>query len=261
MGMKEAYYFSHDYEPTGDPKIQALLGEYGGLGYGVFWRVVEMLHSEETHRLPLKQYVFLAIAKQMLTSAEQIQAMINFAIHTLELFSTDGEFFWSDRVNRNFLRRQEISEKRAVAGRAGAIAKQNLAKPGKGKERKEKEIKEKEIKEKKVADAPFVLPTWIPQETWNSYLAVRKKKRAADTPYALNLVIKELIKIRDVHNHDPVEVLNKSITSGWADVYPLKDSGGQNGTGRGFDKRDKNWHDREVDEAAARANAIYYGKT
>ena len=140
--MKEAYYFSHDYESTGDPKIQALLGEYGGLGYGVFWRVVEMLHSEETHRLPLKQYVFLAIAKQMLTSAEQIQAMINFAIHTLELFSTDGEFFWSDRVNRNFLRRQEISEKRAVAGRAGAIAKQNLAKPGKGKERKEKEIKE-----------------------------------------------------------------------------------------------------------------------
>jgi hypothetical protein len=139
---KETYYFSHDYEPTSDPKIQALLGEYGGLGYGVYWRIVEMLHSDESHKLPLKQYVFLAIAKQMLTSAEQIQTIITFATTQCELFISDGEFVWSRRVNDNFLHRKEISEKRALAGRAGAIAKQNLAKHGKGKERKRKEKKE-----------------------------------------------------------------------------------------------------------------------
>ncbi|MDD5006422.1 MAG: DUF4373 domain-containing protein [Candidatus Omnitrophica bacterium] len=133
---KETYYFSHDYEPTSDPKIQALLGEYGGLGYGVYWRVIEMLHSDKNHKLPLKQYVFLAIAKQMLASAEQIQAIITFATTQCELFISDGENVWSKRVNDNLSRREEISEKRALAGRAGAIAKQNLAKPSKGKERK-----------------------------------------------------------------------------------------------------------------------------
>ena len=61
---KESYYFPHDYEPTGDPKIQALIGEYGATGYGIFWRVVEMLHSNAEHKLPFKNYIFLAIAKQ-----------------------------------------------------------------------------------------------------------------------------------------------------------------------------------------------------
>ena len=74
-------------------------------------------------------------------------------------------------------------------------------------------------------DTPFILPEWIPEETWRAYLEVRNKKRAAKTSYALNLVIKELIKIRDKHGHDPIDVLNTSIKSGWADVYPLKEEG------------------------------------
>jgi hypothetical protein len=147
---KETFYFPHDYEPTSDPKIQALLGEYGGMGYGVFWRVVEMMHSNAEHKLPLKQYIFLAIAKQMLASAEQTEAIIHFAILPCELFISDGEYFWSNRVNENFKRRMEISEIRSKAGRIGAIAKQklasaeqNLAKPGKGKEKKGKESRVK----------------------------------------------------------------------------------------------------------------------
>lgn len=134
--MKESYYFPHDFDPTGDPKIQALIGEYGAIGYGVYWRIVEMLHTDCNHKLPLKQYIYLAIAKQMLTSVEQTQAIINYAINTCELFVSDSDYFWSNRVNSNFEKRSEISEKRSIAGKAGAIAKQNLANISKGKERK-----------------------------------------------------------------------------------------------------------------------------
>ena len=133
---KDTYYFPHDYEPTSDPKIQALIGEYGSSGYGIYWRVVEMLHSDLSHKLPLKQYVFLAIAKQMLANAEQIQAILNYCIDPCELMQTDGKMIWSERVLRNIKEREELSEKRAVAGRAGAIAKQRSAKRGKGKEKK-----------------------------------------------------------------------------------------------------------------------------
>jgi len=38
--MKKTFYFSHDFEPTSDPKIQALISEYGGLGYGIWWRII-----------------------------------------------------------------------------------------------------------------------------------------------------------------------------------------------------------------------------
>jgi len=140
MGSKEAFYFPHDYEAIGDPKLQALVGEFGAVGYGVFWRIIEMLHSDQDHKLPLKQYIFIAIAKQMLTSAEQIEAIVKQNIEVYELFNSDGQYFWSDRVNRNFELRAQLSEKRAIAGRLGAIAKQKLAKPSKEKKRKEKEI-------------------------------------------------------------------------------------------------------------------------
>jgi len=151
---KETFYFPHDYNPTSDPKMQALLAEFGGLGYGVYWRIVEMLHEEEHHRIPLKGYVLTAIAKQMLTNAEQVQAIINYCISECFLFDSDSEFLWSNRVNRNFEKRAELSEKRSVAGRLGAIAKQTSANTSKGKESK--------VKEKKEINIPFLL-------FWNAY--------------------------------------------------------------------------------------------
>lgn len=149
---KESFYFSHDYEPTSDPKIQALLGEFGAEGYGVYWRIVEMLHSDETHKLPFKEYLFLAIAKQMKASVKQTEAIIRQCIDVFELFTSDDKFFWSNRVIRNFERRAELSEKRSIAGKAGAIAKQTQAKPNKGKEIKGKEIKRKEFIKPSVDD-------------------------------------------------------------------------------------------------------------
>lgn len=121
-------WFPHDYAPTSDPKIQALIGEHGAIGYGLYWRITEMLHTEPEHRLPLKKYMFLAIAKQMLASAEQIEAVLKFAIEVCELFKTDGNCFWSERVNRNLDDRSKISHERSIAGKKGAEAKQLLSK-------------------------------------------------------------------------------------------------------------------------------------
>lgn len=72
----------------------------------------------------------------------------------------------------------------------------------------------------------FVLPEWIPEKTWGEYLKTRKKKKAAETKYALDLVISELEKIKRETGQDPIDVLNKSIKSGWIDVYPLKNGNG-----------------------------------
>jgi hypothetical protein len=162
--MKESFYFSHDYNPTSDPKISSLISEYGASGYGVYWHIIELMHQDDTHKLPLKQYLFEAIAKQMQASAKQnlansqqnillpehVEALIKYCIMVCELFVVDGDFFYSNRVISNFENRSKLSEKRSLAGKNGAIAKQmqasakqNLAKPSKGKEKKGKEIKEK----------------------------------------------------------------------------------------------------------------------
>lgn len=118
--MKDTYYFSHDYNPTSDPKIQALIGEHGAVGYGLYWRIVEMLHEEGTHKLPCKKYIYLALAKQMSTSVEQVEIIVKCCIELCELFVSDNELFWSERVLRNIEKRTEISNKRSEAGKKSA---------------------------------------------------------------------------------------------------------------------------------------------
>ena len=83
---KDTFWFPHDYEPTSDPKMQALVGQYKAEGYGLYWRIVEMLHSDERHKLPHKKYIFLAIAKQMQANADYIEEFVNDCISVFELF-------------------------------------------------------------------------------------------------------------------------------------------------------------------------------
>ena len=86
--MKDTYYFQHDYNPTADPKMQALIGEFGAEGYGIYWRLVEMMHEAENHKIEHKKYVNIAIAKQMLTSVEQVFLIIENCITSGTITST-----------------------------------------------------------------------------------------------------------------------------------------------------------------------------
>ena len=123
MRSKETYYFQHDYEPTSDPKVQVLLDKFGGMGYGVFWRIIEMLHSSESHRLELKEYLLTALANQMLTDVKLIKEIIDYLIDPCEVLMRDDCSIWSPRVNRNFELRKEFCMKKAEYGRRGGLAK------------------------------------------------------------------------------------------------------------------------------------------
>jgi hypothetical protein len=124
---QETFYFSHDYNPISDTKLQALVGQYGAEGYGIFWRVVEKLHAEDSHTLPLKEYLYLGISKQLYTSAETVRDVIFACIDTYELFISDGESFKSERVLRNIKKRDAVITKNSKAGKASAAARKKLA--------------------------------------------------------------------------------------------------------------------------------------
>lgn len=67
------------------------------------------------------------------------------------------------------------------------------------------------------------LPAWIPQETWDAFVEMRKKTlKKPPTDFALNLILRELFKLRDL-GHDPLACLEQSIVNAWADVYALKE--------------------------------------
>lgn len=218
---KEAFYFSHDYMALSDPKLQALTGEHGAVGYGIYWYLIELLHQEESHWLPMKEYVYLAIAKQMLASAEQVEAIVKYCILVCDLFIIQDEKFTSRRVLRNFEERDRISEIRSISGLKGAIAKQNLAiakqnlaKCGKEKKRKEKEIKEN--------INTFVVPYFL-KEIWESYIDMRKSIKHPMTYKAQELALSKLNGLSESPDIQ-IKIVEQSVMNSWQGLFPLKEN-------------------------------------
>jgi len=118
--QKDAYYFPHDYNPTNDPKMQSFLSQFGATGYGVYWRLIEMLHEDRNHHLPFEKYIYMSVAIQMKLTPEEVEKIIYECINPYRLFTADGEMFWSERVVRNIAIREELSKKRSKAGKESA---------------------------------------------------------------------------------------------------------------------------------------------
>ena len=250
-------YFSHDYNATLDPKIIALLGDYGAVGYGIYWRIVEMLHAENEHKLPLKEYIYKALAKQMVTSVEQVSAIVRDCIDIYDLFIECDGCFYSKRVNDNIQKMEEIKEKRSKAGKISAenrknstcvqqnltsvqqnltSVQQNLTQSNKIKENKIKENKEKEIKEnnnkeeiKKEEKKKFSFDFSNFDENFiehvNSWLDYKKERKE---PYksqkGLNAFYNKLI---DYSKNDPdtaKKIIEQSMANNWAGIFELKES-------------------------------------
>lgn len=82
-------------------------------------------------------------------------------------------------------------------------------------------------KKEKTTDVVYVLPDWIDQETWDAFIQMRKRIGKPPTDYALKLIIDKLDKFRS-KGQDVNTILEKSITSGWQDVFEIKQSVDQN---------------------------------
>lgn len=208
---RDTFYFSHDFEPTSDPKIQAMLGDYGAIGYGLYWRLVEMLHSDSDHKLPLKKYLFTALAKQMSTRVEKVSAFIVACVKDYELFISDDQVFWSERVLRNIGTREEIIEKRRKAGRESARKRaensthvEHIPTNGnKGNERKGNEMKGKESNAGPDKNKVFEL------------LRSATTRNITDTQ-----IWEEAIKLIDHYSGEKITNLQSACTK-WADgIFP-----------------------------------------
>jgi hypothetical protein len=118
--MKKTYYFQHDFEAISDPKIQYVLAKFGGIGYGLWWRIVEMLHQEEENKIKHKEYIYFALANQLQCEYDLVDGFIHSCINDVELLNSDGEYFWSERVLKNVDKMQDIKDKRSEAGKKSA---------------------------------------------------------------------------------------------------------------------------------------------
>ena len=145
MAKDQSYYFSHDVTASSDPKIVAMISEYGMIAYAWWWIILEKLASYEDYKLPLKRYTFLALDnelgvknKENLTCVEHVFKQnehvfeqnelcsmcsflfVNSLISDYELLACDDEYFWSPSLTRRLgfrkVKNEELREKRRLAG-------------------------------------------------------------------------------------------------------------------------------------------------
>lgn len=185
MAKDQSYYFSHDVTASSDPKIVAMISEYGMIAYAWWWIILEKLASYEDYKLPLKRYTFLALDnelgvknKENLTCVEHVFKQnehvfeqnelcsmcsflfVNSLISDYELLACDDEYFWSPSLTRRLefrkVKNEELREKRRLAGiKSGEARRKNEKKrtrvQHKGTHVEQNElIKEKKIKENNI---------------------------------------------------------------------------------------------------------------
>lgn len=145
--MKEAFYFSHDYNATQDPKIIILLSKCGLAGLGAFWIIIEILHQEPKNQISKEAYLaHLKMYYEMHPNGTcDYDNICSTLVETGLLIEQSGVIF-SERVMENKKRRDFISQQRSMAGKVSAAKRlrtsveraieQNSTKERKRKERK-----------------------------------------------------------------------------------------------------------------------------
>ena len=115
-----------------------------------------------------------------------------------------------------------------------------------------KETITKETITKEKAQAPR-LPEWIPQNTFQEYLEMRRKIRKPLLEKSFPRFFSHLKKLCDTTRASPEQLLDQSIINSWQGIFPLKVGGNGNGgirTARS-DPRDRTLQSREDAEIAA----------
>lgn len=182
MAKDQSYYFSHDVTASSDPKIVAMISEYGMIAYAWWWIILEKLASYEGYKLPLKRYTFLALDnelgvknKENLTYVEHVFKQnehafeqnelcsmcsflfVNSLISDYELLACDDEYFWSPSLTRRLefrkVKNEELREKRRLAGiKSGEARRKNEQKRTRVQQKGTYVEQNELIKEKKIKD-------------------------------------------------------------------------------------------------------------
>ena len=112
-------------------------------------------------------------------------------------------------------------------------------------------------KEKKGSD--FVLPDWVPKESWDGFVEARRKKKGL-TDRAKTLIVNKLYDLKS-KGYSPSALLDEAVEKGWMTVYEPKQQGGNGNYGRyqRGNRIPEQELPREAQEALDRAKSLARG--
>ena len=135
---EKIFWFRHDTGTLSDLKMQRIMRLHGGMmGIGMYWTLVELLHINDG-KIMFEEVPDLAYS--MRVGEDQLMALAS----DDQVFESDGDGFWSNRVNAQLEAQRTASEKARKSIEARWAAERRKKKPPKRDVRSDEDMAEKE---------------------------------------------------------------------------------------------------------------------
>jgi uncharacterized protein YdaU (DUF1376 family) len=197
-------YISHTFHLTAEEDL-------------AYRRLLDMYYDTEQ---PIPNNIPL-VSRRLRMGSDVVQSVLN------EFFTLTDEGYKNHRADLEIREYQAFIDKQRNNGKLGGRPKKTQRKPTANPNESQKKpnqqpltINHKPIES--ATDVAVCLPDWMPLETWDAFLAMRKKIKKPATDYAIKLLIGKLAKFRN-SGQDVQKILEKSITAGWQDVFEIQE--------------------------------------
>jgi uncharacterized protein YdaU (DUF1376 family) len=161
-------------------------------------------------------------------------------------FTLEDDGWHNGRADDELAAAREIIEAKSEAGKAGAKARWNSKRNASANSKRMAGAQQKHKQNdatltltdtgvepdgsKQSADAPFVLPDWVPKLAWDEFIKSRKGLKATPTDHAKDLLVKDLAKLKE-QGFSPGEILETATKNSWKGLYPPSPQRYANGSG------------------------------
>lgn len=221
---KDAFYFPHDSNASEDPKISALISKYGYLGYGWFWRIIELLRNQADYKYPLSKYTFDTFARVLQCERTTAEEFINdcceeFSINNSSLLYKDDSYIWSESLIK---RMKHLDDKRQKAREsankrwdksetnANAMPTQCETDASKVKSSKVKESKESKVSQEKHVDP--TTPFKFFEDNFDSYTSYEEKEIESYIEMGMDpVVITSVMKMSKIYGAKSWSYVKKAL--------------------------------------------------
>jgi hypothetical protein len=240
-------YFSIDTNASESREIEYLEAIHGLVGYSVFIKLLERIYGHEGYFIRWTDMDQTIFAKRCGLESSQVKAIIEtcFDANIFSRWVYDANHvLTSAGIQKRYLKATErrtdvfINEeytpdcckKNTHLNRnnhsTGLAYTETPHQEGEAStestQSKVKESKGKESKEPKTKGQPFVLPSWVPSESWQGFDDMRTaKSKKAWTDRARTLAVMTLEKLT-TNPKEAGAILDQSVMKGWAGIFPVK---------------------------------------
>ena len=178
-------------------------------------RLLDMYYDTEQ---PIPNNIPL-VSRRLRLGSDVVQSVLD------EFFTLSDQGYKNLRADLEIREYHAFIDKQRTNGKLGGRPKKTQRKPTANPDQSQKKPNQEPLTtnqqpKKEATDVAVVLPDWLPLETWDAFIKMRKRIKKPPTDYAVKLLINKLDGFR-AKGQDVKEILERSITSSWQDLYEI----------------------------------------